>query len=61
MAKQRKYSQEFKEEAVKLVVNQGYSYSQAAKQVGVSIVSIREWVLKFNGNPKNPSVPVLTP
>ncbi len=61
MAKQRKYSLEFKDETVKFVINQGYSYSQAVKQIGVSTVSIREWVLKFNGNLKNPSVSVFTP
>ena len=40
-------SQEFKEEAVKLVAEQGYSYSQVARDIGVSVVSIRDWVLKF--------------
>ncbi len=61
MAKQKKYSQEFKEEAVKLVVNQGYSYSHAARETGVSTVTIRDWVLRFNVNPKNPTAPALTP
>ncbi len=41
MAKQKKYSQEFKEEATKLVTEQGYSYSQAARDLGVSVVSLR--------------------
>ncbi len=61
MAKQKKYSREFKEESVKLVTNQGYSYSHAAREVGVSVVTIRDWVLKLNGDSKKPTVPVLTP
>ena len=44
MSKQKKYSLEFKEEAVKLVVVQGYSFSQIARDFGVSAISIRSWV-----------------
>ena len=61
MAKQKKYSQEFKEEATKLVTEQGYSYSQAARDLGVSVVSLRHWVLKLHGDPSNPKVPVIIP
>ncbi len=61
MSKQKKYSQEFKEEATKLVTEQGYSYSQAARDLGVSVVSLRHWVLKFHGDPSNPKAPAITP
>lgn len=61
MAKVNRYSKEFKAEAVKLVTEQGYSYSKASRELGVSTVTIRDWVLKLHGNPENPSVPVITP
>ena len=47
MAKYRKYSKEFKLQASRLVTEQGYSYQQAAKKLGTTGWSIRNWVLKF--------------
>ena len=47
MAKYRKYSNEFKLQAAKLVAEQGYSYGKAAKQLGTTSWSIRNWVQKF--------------
>ena len=47
MAKYRKYSKEFKLQAARLVTEQGYSYEQAAKRLGVTGWSIRNWVQKF--------------
>lgn len=47
MAKYRKYSNEFKLQAAKLVTEQGYSYEKAAKQLGTTGWSIRNWVTKF--------------
>jgi transposase len=42
--KQRKnYSEEFKQEAVRLVAEEGYSFSAAAQAVGVSEPSLRGW------------------
>ena len=61
MAKQKKYSQEFKEEAIKLVTEQGYSYSQVARDIGASTVSIRGWVLESQAKSGNPSGSVMTP
>ncbi len=60
MGKQKKYSQEFKDEATKLVTEQGFSYSQAARDLGVSVVSLRHWVLKLYGDPSNTKTPVIT-
>lgn len=37
------YTREFKEEAVKLVVEQGYRVSEAANSLGVSDSAIRKW------------------
>ena len=47
MAKYRKYSTEFKLQAAKLVTEQGYSYDKAAKRLGTTGWSIRNWVTKF--------------
>jgi transposase len=33
--KRRKYSQEFKEEAVKLVIEQGYHVAEAVRNLGI--------------------------
>jgi transposase len=41
------YSREFKVSAVKLVQEQNYSASEAAKRLGVDVTSIRSWVKKF--------------
>ena len=47
MAKYRKYSKEFKLQAAKLVTEQGYSYDKAAKRLGTTSWSVRNWVIKF--------------
>ncbi len=39
------YSKEFKEEAVKLVFEQGLSISQARRELGVSESAMRKWVI----------------
>ena len=38
----KRYNEEFKVEAVKLVTARGYSLTQAAKSLGVSVDSISE-------------------
>ena len=45
----------------KLVTEQGYSYSKAVRDLGVSVVSLRHWVLKSHGNFANSNAPVVTP
>lgn len=40
----KKYTLEFKAEAVKLVTEQGYSRSKAADILGISIKNVRRWV-----------------
>ena len=50
MAKYRKYSKEFKLQAAKLVTEQGYSYDKAAKRLGTTGFSVRNWVQKFRGS-----------
>ena len=47
MAKQERYSKDFKLQAAKLVVEQGYSFREAGERLGVSAWSIRYWVGRF--------------
>lgn len=42
--KGRKYTREFKLEAVKLVTKQGYTQTEAAKSLGVSSKNLSRWI-----------------
>jgi transposase-like protein len=44
MAKQKRYSKEFKRQAAELVVKQGYSQAEAARRLGVSSNSLADWI-----------------
>ena len=44
----RKFTREFKVSAVKLVQEQGYTVTEAAKSLGVEPTSIRDWLKKFS-------------
>jgi len=39
----RKYTQEFKDSAVKLITEQGYQLSEASRNLGVNISILRRW------------------
>ncbi len=39
----RKYTQEFKVEAVKLITNQGYSFAEAGRNLGVNPNVLSRW------------------
>ena len=43
----RTFSREFKESAVKLVYEQGYTPVEAAKSLGVDRATLRMWLKKF--------------
>jgi transposase len=47
----RTFSDDFKKDAVALVVDQGYSTKRAADAVGVSSSTIRDWMRKFGPTP----------
>jgi len=47
----RKFTEEFKRDAVNLIVIEGYSFKAAAEAVGVSSRSLREWHEKFAPEP----------
>lgn len=49
--RRRSFSDDFKRDAVALVVKQGYSFKAAADAVGVASRSLREWHLKFAPKP----------
>lgn len=40
----RKFTDEFKEEAVKLVTAQGYKISEAARDLGIHSTQLRRWI-----------------
>ena len=42
-----KYSQEFKQDAVKLVTEQGYRVSEASRNLGVDGSVLRRWIKEF--------------
>jgi len=47
MSKYRKYSKEFKLQAAKLVVEQGFSCDSSAQKLGTTGWSVRNWIQKF--------------
>lgn len=49
----RKFTEEFKRDAVQLVVVEGYTFKAAAEAVGVSSRSLREWHEKFAPQPES--------
>lgn len=50
MAKQRRtFSTEFKHEAASLVLDQGYSFTEASKSLGVGETALRRWVDQLKG------------
>lgn len=47
----RKYTKEFKQESAKLVTEQGYTQSQAAKSLGINSKNLCRWVNESKGTP----------
>jgi transposase len=47
----RRFSEEFKRDAVRLVVEEGYTFKAAAAAVGVGDQSLRAWHAKFAPTP----------
>ena len=50
--KRRKYTQEFKEEAVKLFTEQGYQITEAARNLGVNENMLGRWKREIEGGPE---------
>ena len=48
--KRRKLSQEFKQDAVKLVIDQGMKCTEAARDLGVDQNTLSRWVAEFKAD-----------
>ena len=55
MAEQKRYAEEFRLQAARLVVEHGYSYREASEKLGVHGWSIRQWVKRFRESGQLPS------
>ena len=44
MPQQKRYPKEFKDEACRLVIEQGYTQRQAAQQLGVNPLTLKDWL-----------------
>jgi transposase len=47
----RRYLDDFKRDAVRLIVEEKYTFAAAAKAVGVSVKSLRDWRAKYAPQP----------
>jgi transposase len=54
----KKYTQEFKDSAVKLITEQGYQLSEASRNLGVNISVLRRWRKAVNPSEKAKSAPM---
>ena len=64
MTKQRRtFSTDFKHEAASLVLDQGYSFTEACKSLGVGETALRRWVdqLRSERGGTTPKAKALTP
>lgn len=50
MSKGKRYTEEFKIEAVKQITERGYSVQEVAERLGISIKSLYHWRSQLNGN-----------
>jgi len=48
--RQKRYTEEFRLQAAKLIVEGGYTYHQASQQLGVSDWALRCWVKDFRAS-----------
>lgn len=53
--KKKRYTIEFKAEAVKLVTEQKYSQSEAAKNLGVPVKNLQRWIYESRNKDKRPA------
>ena len=49
----RKFTREFKLEAVRLIKDRGVSYMQAARDLSVHVSQLRDWVKKLADDPQH--------
>jgi transposase-like protein len=53
MEKRRKFTREFKLEAVRLIKERGVSYVQASQDLGVHVSQLRNWVKALSDDPQH--------
>jgi|SRR5215468_7469326 transposase len=53
MEKRRKFTREFKLEAVRLIKERGVSYAQASQDLGVHVSQLRNWVKALGDDPQH--------
>jgi transposase len=51
----RKFTQEFKDDAVSLVIDQGYSCAEVARRLGVPENNVNRWVRQYREGHENAS------
>lgn len=49
----KRYTEEFKIEAVKQVIERSYSHRDVANRLGVTTKSLGEWIKKYGKGPEN--------
>jgi transposase len=49
----KKYTMEFKQEAVKLVTEQGYTQTEVGRRLGINAKNISRWMIDFSKVPGN--------
>ena len=52
MSKGKRYTQEFKREAVKQVVDRGYSVAEVAERLGICTKTLYQWRSALHGTPQ---------
>lgn len=52
MSKGKRYTQQFKEEAVKQVVERGYSVAEVAERLGICTKTLYHWKASMYGSPQ---------
>ena len=52
MSKGKRYTQQFKEEAVKQVVERGYSVAEVAVRLGICTKTLYHWNASMHGSPQ---------
>jgi transposase len=53
MEKRRKFTREFKLEAIRLIKERGVSYAQASQDLGVHVSQLRNWVKALVDDPRH--------
>ena len=53
MTKRRKHSKEFKLDAISLVVEQGYSQTEAARNLGINANMLGRWIKQYQSEAQN--------